>query len=320
MLVGYHCSHEQFSPDDLLKYVVRAEQAGFRAAMASDHFAPFSLRQGEAGFVWSWLGAALAKTSLSFGTVNAPGQRYHPAIIAQAAATLSRMFPGRFWMALGSGQLINEVITGDAWPPEDDRDRRLLECVDVIRRLLNGEAVTHHGLVHVEKARLYTLPETPPLLFGAALTPETAALAANWADGLITVVQDEAKMREIVSAFRSNGGRHKKLYLQAQVSYAPSYEEALKGAHDQWRMSVLTSDVMNELKTPEEIDARTEAVGTEEVAGRIRISASAEDYLAWLDQDAVMGFDAVYMHNVNREQERFIDFFGSHVLPHFNPA
>ncbi|MGE0059953.1 MAG: LLM class flavin-dependent oxidoreductase, partial [Dehalococcoidia bacterium] len=253
-------------------------------------------------------------------TVNAPGQRYHPAIIAQAAATVSRMFPGRFWMALGSGQLINEVITGDAWPSEDDRDRRLLECVDVIRRLLNGEAVRHHGLVHVEKARLYTLPETPPLLFGAALTPETAALAATWADGLITVVQDEGKMREIVSAFRSNGGRHKKLYLQAQVSYAPSYEEALKGAHDQWRMSVLTSDVMNELKTPEEIDARTEAVGIEEVAGRIRISASAEDYLAWLDQDAAMGFDAVYMHNVNREQERFIDFFGSHVLPHFNPA
>ncbi len=318
MLVGYHCSHEQFPPDDLLRFVTKAEQAGFQAAMASDHFAPFSLRQGEAGFVWSWLGAALAKTSLSFGTVNAPGQRYHPAVIAQAAATLSRMFPGRFWMALGSGQLINEVITGEGWPSEDKRDQRLLECVDVIRRLLSGETLTHHGLVQVEKARLYTLPASPPLLFGAALTPETAALAAKWADGLITVVQDETKMREIVRAFRSNGGRVKKLYLQAQVSYAPSYEEALAGAHDQWRMSVLTSDVMNELKTPEEIDARTEDVSLDQVAGRIRVSASADDYLRWLKQDAAMGFDAVYVHNVNREQDRFIDFYGSSVLPRFD--
>ena len=315
MLVGYHCSHEQFPPDDLLQYLLRAEEAGFQAAMASDHFAPFSLRQGEAGFVWSWLGAALARTNLTLGTVNAPGQRYHPAIIAQAAATLLRMFPGRFWLTLGSGQLINEVITGEGWPTEEERDRRLLESIDVIRRLLAGETVSYRGLIRVEKARLYSLPERPPQLFGAALTPQTAALAGSWADGLITVVQPPEKMQQIIDAFRSNGGEGKKLFLQAQVSYADSYDEALAGAHDQWRMSVLSSDVMNELKTPEEIDAETEDVTLEQVAERIRVSADPEEHLHWLQQDAEMGFDAVYVHNVNKDQKRFIQVYGEQVLP-----
>src|SRR5918995_402205 len=116
MLIGYHASHEQFSPAELLGLVRLAERSGFEAAMASDHISPFSLRQGQSGFVWSWLGAALATTQLSFGTVNAPGQRYHPTIVAQAIATLSQMFPERFWVALGSGQFINEHVVGTQWP------------------------------------------------------------------------------------------------------------------------------------------------------------------------------------------------------------
>jgi coenzyme F420-dependent glucose-6-phosphate dehydrogenase len=115
-IIGYHASHEQFRPGDLLRYVQLAEQAGFGAAMCSDHFHPWSERQGQSGFAWAWLGAALEATSLSFGLVNAPGQRYHPAIIAQAAATLADMFPGRFWIAVGSGQALNEHITGERWP------------------------------------------------------------------------------------------------------------------------------------------------------------------------------------------------------------
>ncbi len=111
--IGFHASHEQFAPDRLLRLAVAAERAGFDAAMCSDHWAPFAESQGQSGFAWSWLGAAMAATSIPFGVVNAPGQRYHPAIIAQAAATLEVMFPGRFWLAVGSGQLINEHITGD---------------------------------------------------------------------------------------------------------------------------------------------------------------------------------------------------------------
>ena len=156
--IGFHASHEQISPGRLLQDVQCAEQAGFEAAMCSDHIEPWSARQGHSGFAWSWLGAALATTSLRFGVVTAPGQRYHPAIIAHASATLADMFPGRFWLAPGSGENMNEHITGDAWPAKETRQLRLEECVDVIRRIHNGEEVTHHGLVTVEQARLWDVP------------------------------------------------------------------------------------------------------------------------------------------------------------------
>src|SRR6478672_12959771 len=132
-------------------------------------------RQGESGLAWSFLGAALASTTLPFGVVNAPGQRYHPAIIGQAIVTLAQMFPGRFWAALGSGVASNERVTGDVWPRKEVRDQRLVECVTIIRRLLHGEEVSHEGLVHVNRARLWTLPEIVPDLVGPAVTPETAA-------------------------------------------------------------------------------------------------------------------------------------------------
>src|SRR3954470_9281314 len=154
-VIGFHCSHEQISPAQLLRDVQRAERAGFTAGMSSDHFSPWSIRQGESGFAWSFLGAALATTSLPFGVVNAPGQRYHPAIIAQAIATLAQMFPGRFWVALGSGENSNEHVTGDPWPRKPVRDARLRECVDVIRALLAGEEVSHDGLVTVDRAKLW---------------------------------------------------------------------------------------------------------------------------------------------------------------------
>src|SRR4029453_16191359 len=153
---GIHCSHEQIPPADLLTAVIAAERAGFDAAMCSDHFSPWSERQGQSGFAWSWLGAALQATNLSFGVVNAPGQRYHPAIIAQAIGTLSSMYPGRFWAALGTGEYSNEHITGDVWPRKDVRNARLRESVDVIRDLLNGEEVSRDGLITVDRARLWT--------------------------------------------------------------------------------------------------------------------------------------------------------------------
>lgn len=158
---GFHASHEQLPPSELLRQVQAAQQAGFSRAMCSDHFAPFGPEQGESGFAWSWLGAALASTDLPFGVVNAPGQRYHPAIIAQAAATLAEMFPDRFWMAVGSGELVNEHITGERWPAKDERNARLLESVQIMRALFAGETVSHRGLVTVDRARLWTLPASP---------------------------------------------------------------------------------------------------------------------------------------------------------------
>ena len=155
---GFHASHEQVHPSALLAAVQRAEEAGFDAAMSSDHFSPWSARQGQSAFAWSWLGAALQSTSLPFGVVNAPGQRYHPAIIAQAIGTLGEMYPGRFWAALGTGEASNEHITGDRWPRKEVRNARLRECVDIIRALLRGEEVSHDGLVTRRPGPVWTPP------------------------------------------------------------------------------------------------------------------------------------------------------------------
>src|SRR5688572_9224907 len=130
--IGYHASHEQFPPSQLLALVRRAEQAGFGCAKSSDHFNPWSERQGESGFAWSWLGAAMEATRLPFGIVSAAGYRYHPAVIAQAAATLEEMYPDRLWLALGSGEAINEAMTGLPWPDKADRNATLRECAEVI--------------------------------------------------------------------------------------------------------------------------------------------------------------------------------------------
>src|SRR5215217_7006636 len=140
--IGYHASHEQFTPSDLVRYVVDAERAGFDCAKSSDHFHPWSERQGQSGFAWSWLGAAMSATRFGHGIISAPGYRYHPAVLAQAAATIGEMYEGRLWLALGSGEAINEAITGEPWPEKAERNARLLECVEVTRRLFAGETVT----------------------------------------------------------------------------------------------------------------------------------------------------------------------------------
>lgn len=314
--IGYHSSHEQFSPADLLKYVQLAEKAGFRAAMSSDHFTPWSERQGQSGFAWSWLGAAMHATKLPFGIVNAPGQRYHPAIIAQAAATLAQMFPGRFWVALGSGQYMNEHITGEGWINKPLRNERLRECVDVIRALWRGETVSLDGKhITVDEAKLYVQPEQPPLLIGAAITPETAEWVGGWADGIITVVKPVEKQKQFIEAFRRGGGEGKPMFLQAQTSYAATDAQAREGAHEQWRNNILASRVLSELRMPNQFDTLGELVRPEDLDGHIRISSDVQRHIDWLHQDVELGFERILVHNVNRDQERFIDVFGEKVLP-----
>ncbi|WP_128548141.1 TIGR03885 family FMN-dependent LLM class oxidoreductase [Larkinella soli] len=313
--IGYHASHEQFPPGQLLANVQRAAQAGFTAASCSDHFHPWSNRQGESGFAWSWLGAAMQATPLSFGVVNAPGQRYHPAIIAQAAATLAEMFPERFWMAVGTGQALNEHITGEKWPSKADRNARLKECVDVIRALWNGECVTHKGLVTVEDAILYTRPAVKPLIFGAAVTAKTAEWAGSWADGLLTISQPLEELQKVVDAFRRGGGEGKPMHLKVQLSYAGDEETARRGAHEQWRSNIFPNNALTELRMPEQFDAIGEMVNVEEVGRMVHISADPGRHADWLAGYLEMGFEQLMVHNVNLDQQRFIDVFGERVLP-----
>src|SRR5215211_3993232 len=237
-VIGFHNSHEQLHPAALLTAVQHAEEVGFTAAMCSDHIAPWNAEQGHSCFSWSWLGAAMTTTYMPFGAVNAPGQRYHPAIVAQAVATLGAMFPGRFWVALGSGEAMNEHITGDRWPRKDVRDARLRECIDVIRALLAGEEVTHEGLVTVDRARIWTRPEQPPAL---------------------------------IAPYRDAGGRGK-LVLQLHLSYDPDPDRALAIAHEEWHSNVFPAPLCWDLDSPQAFEQASAHVKPEDVAQVVRVS------------------------------------------------
>ena len=318
--IGYHASHEQHPSSRLLRDVRLAEEAGFDAVSSSDHFVPWSHSQGHSGYAWSWLGAAMHATSVPFGVVSAPGQRYHPAVLAQAIATLGEMFPGRLSVALGSGEASNEHITGDRWPEKAARNERLLECAQVIRALLAGEEVSLDGHVRVDRAKLWTLPPTPPALFGAALSVETARWCGGWADGLITVHQPPEKLREVIDAFRDGGGAGKTIRVQAKVSWAPTEEEALAAAYDQWRTNVFDSRVMADLEEVAHFESAAIHVRPEDMHGSVLISSDPGRFCGWLQEIIDVGVDELILHQVAKEQAAFIDLFATKVLPELRPG
>lgn len=317
-LIGYHASHEQFPPGELLRLVQQAERAGFSAAMCSDHFHPWSQAQGQSGHAWTWLGSAMAITRFPIAVVNAPVGRYHPAVIAQAVATLIDMHGARFTLIVGSGEALNEAMTGKRWPPKPERNRRLRAAVEAMRSLWRGEEIkqSEPGVgFRIEQARLYTLPAEIPKVFVAALSEETAQWAAGWADGLATVSMPDDKHHAVLRAFRESGGKDKPAWVQVKLSYDESEEAALEGAHAQWRTNVLEGEVSEELRTPKQFEDAARMVTPEDVRRAVRVSADVSRHLEWLRNDIDAGFDALMLHNVSRCQSRFIDCFGTLVLP-----
>jgi probable non-F420 flavinoid oxidoreductase len=306
VILGFHASHEQLPPSQLLADVQEAERAGFDAAMCSDHLAPWGLAQGESGYSWSWLGAALATTSFPFGTVTAPGQRYHPVIAAQAIATLGEMFPDRFWPALGSGEALNEHVTGDPWPPKHERQERLLQAVSVMRRLIAGERVDHDGHFRVHDTRLWSLPQSPPPFRAAAASAPTAAWAAEWAQGLITVGHDPQTVRGILDAYRDAGGTGP-CAVQVHVCLADTEDEALRIARDQWRQATAPADLMWDLEQPEDFDRLADTTDRAAVERGVLIAADdgeAADRLAELA--LFTGADELFLHYVGKDQSPFL--------------
>ncbi|WP_308287686.1 TIGR03885 family FMN-dependent LLM class oxidoreductase [Cryobacterium inferilacus] len=313
-MIGFHASHEQIDPRALLAAVTHAETVGFTAAMCSDHIAPWSVRQGQSGFAWSWLGAALEATNLPFGVVTAPGQRYHPAIIAQAIGTLGQMYPDRFWAALGSGEFLNEHITGEPWPRKELRNERLEESVRVMRALLQGEEVSSDGSVTVDRAKVWSRPDTPPPLVVAAYSAATAGWAASWADGLVTVAQPVDVLREVLGAYDSAGGTGRRA-LQVHLSWAGTDEEAGAIAHDQWRTNAFAPPVPWDLDTPETFDEVSKHITPDDLRESVLISSDLGWHAARLAEFAELGFDDIYLHHVGRQQQGFLDAFGDSVLP-----
>jgi probable non-F420 flavinoid oxidoreductase len=318
--IGLHASHELYPPSQLLRFIRYAAKVGFRAASCSDHFHPWSEQQAQSGFAWSWLGSALEATTLPFGVVCAPGQRYHPAIIAQAVSTLLEMYPGRFWIAVGSGEALNESITGEPWPAKPQRNERLRECVDIMRALWRGDTVTRRGLVKVQNATLYTRPAEPPLVIGAAMSPETAGWMGSWADGLITAGSKHDDVRKIIEAFCEAGGDGKPILLQAAVSYGANDRDAERAAYRHWRHSALELSQLADLPSPRAFDVASAYATPEDVASGLRCSADIKRHIEWIQGDFELGLTSVYVHNVGGNMEQFIDVFSEHILPVFQTS
>ena len=302
---GYQISQEQYSPRDLLVLAKAAERAGFDELASSDHLFPWSKAQGQSGFTWSWLGAALEATSIPIGVVNCPVGRYHPVIIAQAVATLCQMYPGRFGASFGSGEFLNEHITGEHWPERDARYRRLAEAISIMRRLWSGERFTHRGeFITAEEVQLYTLPDEPPVAIAAAITARSAGEVAAWADGLYTTWKPHSHLDDVVDAFRAGTSQPKvdkdaktktssgtkPLILKVDMSCAPTREEAVRLAHEQWRTNVGTSSIHAELRLPDQFEDAANFTGEKEVARAIRIAQDPEEHVELIKKDIALGF------------------------------
>ncbi|MBI3976888.1 MAG: TIGR03557 family F420-dependent LLM class oxidoreductase [Chloroflexi bacterium] len=319
--IGYSAMLEQFRPNDLLRWCRLSEEVGFTSIMASDHFNPWTPR-GQAVFVWSWLGAVGVQTRMRLGTgVTPPGYRSHPAIVAQAAATLEAMFPGRFWLGLGAGEALNEHILAEYWPEAPTRVEKLYEAIDLIRKLFTGKNVRHQGkYFQMETARLYTLPATPPPIYVATSGPVNAERTGRFADGIITVGAADEKIRMLMGRFekgaREAGKDPAKMprIIQLHVSYAATGEQATEQAMTEWPNGGMRFP-KQDIRTPEDFEAIRPLVRPEDFAGRVLISADIEEHRAHVQRYLDLGFTEVYLHNVGANQEEFLQAYGRHVLP-----
>lgn len=314
MEIGYNLSSEEHPPNDLVRYARRAEETGFRFALISDHYHPWLDRQGQSAFVWSVIGAIAHTTQrLRLGTgVTCPTMRVHPAIIAQAAATAAAMMPGRFFLGVGSGENLNEHILGDHWPPAQVRLEMLEEAVQIIRKLWEGEEVSHYGTYYiVEDARVYTLPDELPPIYMASAGEISAQLAGRISDGLISV----APLAEILENFDEGGGAGKPRYGKVDVCWAPSEEEGRKMAHQQWTNTGVKGQLNQELATPSLIEQAASMVTEEDVAKKIVCGPDPEKHLEEIRKYADMGYDHIYVHQIGPNQEEFFRFYEENILP-----
>ena len=318
--LGYSLSTEEHGPRELVRYAQQAEDAGFVYASISDHFHPWISEQGNSPFVWSVIGAISAVTDkLAVGTgVTCPTFRYHPAIIAQAAATAALMLPGRFFLGVGTGEALNEHVVGTRWPPYDVRAEMLEEAVEVIRALWTGDNVDHHGAhFTVENARLYTRPDEPPPIVVAAAGPAAAELAGRVGDGLINFTADKSVVEGFEAAgrgrARANGTRPR--YLQVNVCWAEDEAEARRTAHRLCPSVALKGNMNVELPTPSHFEQAVEMVDEEAVAEVITCGPDPERHLAAIRAGYDAGYDHIHVYQVGADQTGFFRFYEREILP-----
>ena len=313
--IGIALSSEEHSPNELVRYARLAEEAGLTYALISDHFHPWVSSQGQSPFVWSTLGGiAHATERLRVGTgVTCPLIRTHPAIVAHAAASVAAMMPGRFFLGLGTGENLNEHVTGARWPAGDERLEMLEEAIEVIRLLWQGGQQTHRGKHYtVEDATLFTLPEELPPIVVAAAKPGAAALAgAN--DGFIGVSPEA----ELVQRFEQAGGAEKPRYGQVTLCWGENEDKAKKLAHEVWPNAAITGELAQELPNPEHFEQAAEMVTPDDVAEVIPCGPDIDRIRDSIDEYADAGYDHVYLHQVGPNQEGFLQIVEREILPRY---
>ena len=310
---GFALSSEENGPRELVEQAVLAERSGVDFLSISDHYHPWVPAQGNAPAVWPVLGAIASATSrIVVGTgVTAPILRIHPAIVAQFAATTATMFDGRFYLGVGTGEALNELVTGGRWPSPQERLARLREAIDIIRRLWEGKELTYDGSYYtVSDATLFTLPTTPPPILVGVGSPASARLAGEQ-DGLIGTTPEH----KIFSAFTENGGAEKPRLGQLTLCWNPNDDEARRIARKWWPTTVLGWDSRSWINTPTMFEQVTATATEEDVSKRIlcgpdldKIRDAAKKYLS-------AGFDHLYFHQVGPLQKEFIQVLSEEIIP-----
>jgi len=320
--IGYAAMLEQFHPRDAVRYCALAQQHGFSGVMAADHFQPWVPAQGQASFVWNVLTAVAEHTTGDLGPgVTCPSFRMHPAVVAQASATLAAMYPDRHWLGLGSGEALNEHVVGGYWPEVPERISMLFEAIEVIRKLFTGKDVKHAGrYFRLETTRLWTMPDTPPPIYVATAGPVTARRTGVLCDGIITVGAPLEKISGVFARFdegaRSAGKDPDTMpkIMQLHLSWAPTDEQALANAVTEWPNGGMRFP-KQDIRSPQDFAAVAALVRPEDFAGRLLISADPDAHRAEIQRYLDLGVDRLYLHNVGRNQQEWIEVFGAQVLP-----
>lgn len=311
---GYKLSSEEFGPRQLVAQAEAAEETGFTFASISDHFHPWTDEQGESPFVWGVLGAiANATTSLKVITgVTCPTIRIHPAVIAQAAATAEALMPGRFSLGLGTGENLNEHITGARWPRAGTRREMLSEAIDVIRGLWEAKNFNHDGKYYtVENARIYSMPERVPEILIAASGDRAVELAADKGDGLIALAPEPKMIERLESA----GGAGKPRYAEVTVCWGEDRDEALKNAVEWWPIVGMGGELSQELPLPRHFEQAAESVRPDDLEGKIAAGPDPEEHLEMIHRYVDAGYDHIWVHQIGPDQAGFFRFYRNEILP-----
>ena len=317
----YGAAHEQFPPEDLLKQAIEAERAGFDGVACSDHLQPW-WEPGESGHAWVWLGAAgQATDGLALGTaVTPPGPRYHPVLIAQAWATLERLFPGRSFLGIGSGESLNESPLAAIWPRVPEQVERMEEGLEIIRRLFDGERLTYDGRhFETDEAILHTRPNRRPPIYVSAFGPKAAGVAARWADGLWTLADPETAP-DVIDAYKSvcedAGKEPGEVILQIQFSWAEDDDTALESARV-WKGAQPDEYYTDDWHHPQKMyEHGEETVSDEDLKEALIISSDPEVHAERIREAERLGATTIAAMNVSgADPHKAVEVYGGQVLP-----